>query len=405
MDYNTHKPKPKKKNSTFVRPSPEQPKKPQNTKSSLKDKFDLEIIQKNPWGQFLLFVEDFYGKYIPPSTEDDKKLANILQSAIKTFNQHHQESWRQILHRIPPSSNKVIDDFYYYLSNRRKLTPQEVYQESQAAIQGLINNAEYGFIHTDNKDIGRISQLSDAINYFQKHRSKTYLVLSQLEAYVPEDAKKFFAASQVFQGIIASGAHEILTDFGMALMKHFKVTRTAIKDETAKNLVSGIGEIERQLKTQISILEAEKLELTRELQQLREQGHQEIVTQIAQELQNGSQRALDQIQKIISLIQPQIEASGEAQISSDDALAIFIVLRNLMTIFQKLGIETYPKSLKDSFTISQVDLAKYAYVGGTPFTNYTEIKQVQCIQKGWKVNDNIITPAKVQELTDNSTNN
>ncbi|WP_414530754.1 hypothetical protein [Nodularia chucula] len=401
MDNKTPKPRLNKQpNPVFHRPPV---KKERTTALALKDKFDQQILEKHPWGQFLLFLEDLYTKTIPRLHEEDKSRGTIFQEAIKLLNQYPQESWSQLINRFSPSDYKDVDDIYYHISNRKKLTPQQVHQESQAAIKGLINNAEYGFIYTENRDIGRISQLCDAINYFQKHRSKTYLILAQLEANVPEDAKTIFAASPVFQKIIEFGITEKLEDFGMALMKHFKVTRTAIKDEAASNLVLSMGEIERELRTQINILEAEKLDLTKKLAETHQQAHQESLTEIAKALQNGTQPALDQIQKIIKLLQSQLEETGEPELTSDDALSIFIILRNFMEVLQQLGIESYPKSVKGSFKISQIDLRKYAYIGN-PFSDETEIKEVECIQTGWKVNNTVITPAQIKELTPTSEN-
>ncbi|MBI1242271.1 MAG: nucleotide exchange factor GrpE [Nostoc sp. RI_552] len=388
-------------NLAFTRPKT---KKDNNKKLSLKDKFDPQLLEKNPWGQFLLFVEDVYvyKKSIRSIENQGNKPGEILKIAIKNLNETYQASWAEILNQIPQSYCQETDKFYYHISNRKKLTPQKVYQESQAAIKGLINNAEYGFIYSDNRDIGRIIQLCDAINYFHKNPSKTYLILSQLEAYVPGDAKPLFTESTVFQSIIEGGSQQRLTDFGMALMKHFRVTHTAIKDETAGNLILSMGEIERELKTQITTLEAEKLELTNELKQSRQQVRENALIEIAQDLQNSPQPGLHHIDKIISSLESQIKETGEAELSSDDAQTIFIILRNFMTILQKLGIESYPQSLQESFTISELELAKYTYVG-TPFTK--EKKKVKCIQKGWKVNDKVITPAKVKELIPSSEGN
>ncbi len=188
----------------------------------------------------------------------------------------------------------------------------------------------------------------------------------------------------------------------MDLMKHFRVTRSAIKDEAASNLVLSIGEIERDLRTQISILEQEKLELEYQLEEIRNQAHQEALIKITHYLQNGRQPALDQIQQIIGLLEDQIEENGEPELSSEQALSVFISLRNLMEILQKLGIEAYPKSLKGSFEISQVDLSEYTYTEGKPFANEQEIKRVECIQPGWRVGKTVITPAKIRELTSSS---
>jgi hypothetical protein len=63
-----------------------------------------------------------------------------------------------------------------------------------------------------------------------------------------------------------------------------------------------------------------------------------------------------------------------------------------------LGIEPYPKSLKGKLELSQNQLSEYAYMEGKAFVNEQEIKQVECIQQGWKVGEIVITPAKVREL-------
>ncbi|MFN7658073.1 MAG: hypothetical protein ACK5P3_08005, partial [Dolichospermum sp.] len=60
MDNHTLKPiiKPQK-DSVLARPRL-QKKENQTNFLSLKEAFDLETLEKNPWGQFLLFIEDSY---------------------------------------------------------------------------------------------------------------------------------------------------------------------------------------------------------------------------------------------------------------------------------------------------------------------------------------------------------
>jgi molecular chaperone GrpE (heat shock protein) len=152
------------------------------------------------------------------------------------------------------------------------------------------------------------------------------------------------------------------------------------------------------LRTQINILEREKLELEQQLEKTRNQARQESVIEIAHSLQNGRQPALNQIQQMINLLESQIEETGEPELSSEQALSLFIILRNLMKTFQELGIEPYPKSLKGKLELSQNQLSEYAYMEGKAFVNEQEIKQVECIQQGWKVGEIVITPAKVREL-------
>ncbi|MBD2136944.1 hypothetical protein H6F32_04920 [Anabaena sp. FACHB-1237] len=396
MDKPTPKPVIKHdKESVLARP---QKKSDQTNVPNLKEAFDLQTLQKNPWGQFLLFIEDCYKDFTPRPKEELQKRAKMIQNGIKLLNENYQDSWAELLSKIPPAERIEVDEVYRHISRTKKLTPQEVYQESQAAIRGLINNAEYGFLDTENRDIGRISQLSDTINYFQNHQSKTYLILFQLPGVVSEDAQAMFTASRGFQEIIDAGPSRKLQDFGMALMKRFQVTHTAIKAEAASNLVISIGEIERNLKNQIHTLEQQKLELEEQLQQQRNQGKQKALIEIATSLQNGRQPALDQMQQMMKILESQIEENGEPALSSEQSLSVFIILRNIMKVLQELGIETYPKSLTKPLEISQKQLSEYAYIEGKSFVNQQEIKKVECIQQGWKVGETIITPAKIREL-------
>lgn len=184
----------------------------------------------------------------------------------------------------------------------------------------------------------------------------------------------------------------------MTFMRDFRLTRADIRDEYAQSKDQEKDQIERDLRTQINILEQQKLELEKQLEKTRNQARQEAVIYIANALQNGRQPALNQIQQMISLLELQIEETGEAELSSDQALSLFIILRNLMETFQELGIEPYPKSLKGKLELSQNQLSEYAYMEGKAFANEQEIKQVACIQQGWKVGETVITPAKVREL-------
>ncbi len=202
MEHQTPKPVIKRdKNSVLARP---QIKSDKHSVVPLKEAFDLQILEKNPWGQFLLFIEDYYQDYTPRNQQENKNRTRIVRSAIKLMNDYNQESWGGILNRIPQSERLDADELYRHISRYKKLIPQEVYQESQAAIRGLINNAEYGFLNSENRDIGRISQLCDAINYFQNNQSKTYLIIVQLPEFIPEDAQDLFAASKGFQLMIES---------------------------------------------------------------------------------------------------------------------------------------------------------------------------------------------------------
>lgn len=51
--------------------------------SSLTDKFERQTLENNPWGQFLLFVEDTYGKYIPDIKEEHIKRLKYYKLPLK----------------------------------------------------------------------------------------------------------------------------------------------------------------------------------------------------------------------------------------------------------------------------------------------------------------------------------
>jgi hypothetical protein len=319
MDNHTQKPiiKPQK-DSVLARPRL-QKKQDQTNPLSLQEAFDLEIIEKNPWGQFLLFIEDSYKYFTPRPQEELEKRAKIIQNAIRILNEHHQESWVKILTIIPQSEKAEADEFYQEISISRykRLTPQEVYQASQTAIKVIMNHDKYGFVDgkIDAERINRKTQLNEAIDYFYNNQDKTYFIIAQLPELVPEDAKTMFAASKAFQEIIAAGSNIKLEEFSMALMRRFRLTRADIKDDYAQSKDQEKDQIERDLRTQINILEREKLELEQQLEKTRNQARQESVIEIAHSLQNGRQPALNQIQQMINLLESQIEETGEPELS------------------------------------------------------------------------------------------
>lgn len=398
MNHSTPKPIIKRQEETVF----ERPKKKGDKSNfrSLKEAFDLETLEKNLWGQFLLFIEESYQYFTPRPQPELETQAKIIQNAIRILIEHHQESWSEILSRIPQSEKVAADEFYQEISRYKKLKPQEVYQASQTTIKVILNHDEYGFVDgkIDNDRINRKIQLNEAIDYFHNNPEKTYFIIAQLPELVPADAKPMFAASKGFQNIIAAGPNMKLENFSMAFMRRFRLTRADITDDIARDGIRKKDEIERDLNTQINILQQEKFALEEQLEKTRKQARQEAVIYIANALQNGRQPALNQIQQMISLLESQVEATGEPELDSDQALTVFIILRNLMKIFQELGIESYPKSLKAKLQISQNQLSEYAYIEGKPFANEGEIKQVECTQAGWKVGEIVITPAKVREL-------
>ena len=73
MDNHTLKPiiKPQK-DSVLARP------RLQKKDISIKEAFALEMLEKNPWGQFLLFIEDSYKYFTPRPQQELRELIEKL---------------------------------------------------------------------------------------------------------------------------------------------------------------------------------------------------------------------------------------------------------------------------------------------------------------------------------------
>lgn len=86
-------------------------------------------------------------------------------------------------------------------------------------------------------------------------------------------------------------------------------------------------------------------------------------------------------------------------LSPTDTLTYFITIESLLTAFKQLNISQFPEKIEGTFEITGEDLDnnKYNYTSGSQFFNKDDKKIVKCITPGWKVDDQIVTPAKVEE--------
>ncbi len=61
-----------------------------------------------------------------------------------------------------------------------------------------------------------------------------------------------------------------------------------------------------------------------------------------------------------------------------------------------------PWDTSQSFELRSEKLGEYSYVEGSAFTDSEDQKIVRCIRPGWRVGEEIITPARVKEITEQS---
>jgi len=85
-------------------------------------------------------------------------------------------------------------------------------------------------------------------------------------------------------------------------------------------------------------------------------------------------------------------------LSSTDSLSVLIALEGLLEAFKSLNINQFPADTSKSFELRSVQLGEYSYVEGSAFANSEDKKMVHCIRPGWRVDSEIITPARVKEI-------
>lgn len=120
MAHQTPKPILKnKKKSAFARPQEDR----ENKNYTFKQAFDEKFLAINPWGQFLLFIEDYYYPFNSKNHEVHQTHSSVLRNAINLLNEYHKESWGEILNRVPREERLDADELYRYISRYKRLTP------------------------------------------------------------------------------------------------------------------------------------------------------------------------------------------------------------------------------------------------------------------------------------------
>lgn len=377
--------------SKSYRDNPEKPK---------KSPFSLEELSQSVWGRFALFCNESYKKFTPVNEEkrqESSKNALIHRKCIDLLLKGQPEEWEELLEKFNKSQYDTAENFYYHLSRKKLQTPLQVLRIWNIKLTKFVELAEYALTPGENRDLVKLGAFDDIIDEFNKSSSRTFLFLVRLPHFIkdPRD-RAMVESSSGYQKILEAGSSQYLADFGLELQRKFRITRTALKDEAAQNLVGQLEDTERNLSQQISILEAEKQELNLQLERSKTHAFQEAVFQLGKTLQQQSQPVLDQL----LILSKRLEelTSEDGTLSYTDALTCLITIEALLKAFKAINISSYPSDTEAVFTINGGQLSEYNYVAGTPFKDEKDHKKVRCLYPGWRVGEQVVTPARVEEV-------
>ncbi|MBC6476731.1 MAG: hypothetical protein GDA56_01940 [Hormoscilla sp. GM7CHS1pb] len=121
------------------------------------------------------------------------------------------DTWEEILNRKFDSSEyKAAENFYFYLSSKYSESLQEVREKMQAKLSQFVELAEYALADSENRDLTKLSELGEVIDYFKKSREKTYLFLSEIPSLLEQNDRDMLNSSVGYQSLLKWGASPFL---------------------------------------------------------------------------------------------------------------------------------------------------------------------------------------------------
>jgi molecular chaperone GrpE (heat shock protein) len=391
----TEKPKLKKTsaNKTLARAEKNKPAQPA---------FSPEELAASPWGKLVNFLNDSYREFLPKSQKDKQRqeaIAPIHHKCVRVVKKG--DSWKEILNRKFDSSEyEAAENFCFHLSRKYSESPQTVRQQLQANLSQFVELAEYAFADSENRDLTKMSEFCEVIEYFKNSQERTFLFLAELPSVVDRKVGVLLNSSPGYKTLLKWGASRFLGDLGLKLQREFKITRTALKDEAAQNLARELGETEANLKQEVERLELENENLKKELEEVRSQALHAAVCQLATTLQKQPQPVLDQIILLYQRLNKMSESNSDLSLSSSESLSMLIALENLLQALKSLNVTPYPAEYDLVFELQSGQLSVYEYIEGSAFANSEDKKVVRCTHPGWRVGEEVITPARVKEVTE-----
>lgn len=363
-------------------------------------------LTSSPWGKLALFLDGTLGDITPRNFGKQTQYAQLAAIQIKCLEiltKHQTNNWNDLLDELEELDDEEYDkaeNFYFYLSRKYNIRPDKFLTFWHQQISDFVSLFEE-IVNNDQPDLIKLENFANIIDNFNRSRERSFWFLYQLPHYLDKKNQSILLNSESYQTIIKFGASEYIGKFGYQLQKEFNLTRTDIKEKAAQNLVQELGETENNLRAEINRLENENQELEREIQDIKENSLQEAVYKLAKSLQDEQQQpVLDQLFNLYKKIDKLLE--NNESLSPQDTLTCFINLENLFKAFSALNIQPFPPNIDSLFKITGEDLDnnKYNYVAGSQFTTKDEVKKVKCVACGWKVGEEIVTPAKVEEIKD-----
>lgn len=383
----------------------ESPKKKHDSKSLsqpvIKQKSAPSLV--SPWAKLATFCNESYLNFIPQGKRNQNYQtyeAPIHQKCVELLTQSSFDSWEDIVRQFAPNEQKDANDFYFRLSNRYKESPQIICQRLKSNLHLFCELIEYALIDSENRDLVKINDFVDVMNSFGYTSEQTFLFLSQLPSALNNDVRSILDASIGYKTILKWGASPLLRKFWLQLQRKFRLTRTAIKEEAVQNLARELGETETLLRNQIQQLITENEELKEFLESISLEASQKAIYNLATILQSQAQPVLDQIFTLYHKLVKMSESEDKLLVTAEEALSILITLESLLQAFQNLNITYFPKDTSKSFKLDSNQLGEYLYVEGSAFCDAKDKKVVRCVSPGWRVGKEVITPARVKEITE-----
>ncbi|WP_017294202.1 nucleotide exchange factor GrpE [Geminocystis herdmanii] len=366
--------------------------------------FSQEELNSSPWGKFILFLNQSYDNFIPHNFDKQKRQLKIveIQKKILTILESKQyQTWNNLLDNLDFNDYEydIAENFCFHLSHKYSDDNIEKFLEKwENYLTNFVSLFEHYFNNIEAPDLVKLNQIADIIDQFNKSKERTFWFIILLPKFIDDNSKKILINCIGYQEIIKFGAFEDLKEFGYKLQKKFALTRTAIKDRTAQNLVQELGEVESKFKGEIQQLELKIKQLENELEETQRNSFQNAVYDLAKSLQDNQQQpVLSQLFILYKKLDNCLE--NNESLSPTDTLTYFITIESLLTAFKQLNISQFPEKIEGTFEITGEDLDnnKYNYTSGSQFVSKDDKKIVKCIAPGWKVDDRIVTPAKVEE--------
>jgi len=286
-----------------------------------------------------------------------------------------------------------LDDRWRPRSGRPLEQPSSVVSERlRADAIRLADGLERGL--GQQRDLVALDDLADILQRYQGSRS-TYLMLCALHAVLPEPGKGILERSSGFTDLLAWGATPFLRDFWFRFQRQMGATRVAIKTEAAQNLARELSETEDSLSLELERVRARLAAVEGELVRSQEESQAVAILALGLRLQDRPNPVLDQLVETLARLRARAETDGFGL--TGDLLSALIIMEEILEGLQSLGLRHFPQDLAQTLVITDADLSRFHYAGGTPFRTSGEARRVRCLKPGWEVAGRVITPARVEE--------